>query len=273
MARRPEGYSCLVTKKSLLALARILLSAGREIRVLGFTKFVALRVIPSGTKLEVTITGIPITIRKGSPDLEVALTSLNGEFSSIKYLLPASFKGVIVDGGGYIGTAAIALTRLFPEAQVISIEPSLSNLEILVANTEKFSKITALHGALVGRPRPSIELHDPGEREWGFTTSADHSGLNSSSKIDVVPALTINDLGVDPHLIELLKLDIEGGEREILDNPIDDVKNIQVVMCELHEHYVDGCEQAFFSFSENRIAFKDSGEKFISVLPAVKQSP
>ena len=63
-----------------------------------------------------------VFVRRGSPDLRVALTSLSGEFRCLENLLPKNFDGLIVDAGAYIGTASIALHKLYPKASIFAIK-------------------------------------------------------------------------------------------------------------------------------------------------------
>lgn len=248
-----------------MGVASRLLRADKTAKTIGVRQLLKHRLTRGHRPIQVFIASRQITVRKNTPDLTVALTSLCGEYDSSKYLLPANFKGVIVDAGGYIGTAAVAFSKMFPLAQIITVEPSLSNLQVLRQNVEGIPNIRIVHGALVGTSRPSVILHDPGLGEWAFTTVDQHQLANHSNALSEVPAFTISELGVAPSEIGLLKLDIEGGEHEIFSHGGYEVDSIDVVIVELHERFVSGSEAAFFEFSKNRIIFKDSGEKFISV--------
>lgn len=252
-------------KDVILRLAGHLLKLGRILRVIGPIQLLRYWVSPKGKLSKILIKGDLIVIRKGTPDLDVAVTSLSKEFDSSRYLLPSDFGGVIVDAGGYIGTAAIAFSKIFPQSTVISIEPSISNIEILRQNVKKHPQIQVVHGALVGLKREVAILYDPGFREWGFTTALEHETALDTNRMYQVPAFRISDLGADIAEIGLLKLDIEGGELEILTHDRESLSEINVLIIELHDRFLPGCEKAFFDFSENRIIFKDSGEKFLSV--------
>ena len=62
-----------------------------------------------------------------------------------------------------------------------------------------------------------------------------------------------------------MKLDIEGGEYDLLKNDLASLEKIPVIYAELHDRFIDGCSELFFSFSKNRNLFKDGGEKYISI--------
>lgn len=114
--------------------------------------------------------GREITIRKGTPDLEVALSSFGNEFDPVQQYLPGRFDGVIVDAGGYIGTAAIRFSEMFPLAKIVTLEPEEQNFRLLERNTRDYPSIYPLNCALVGVERDWVTIFDSNCGEWGFTT-------------------------------------------------------------------------------------------------------
>ena len=66
-----------------------------------------------GDLVRVSIKRTAIEVRKGTLDMEVAMSCLTGEFEPVQHLLPRDYNGIILDAGGYIGTAALALSRIF----------------------------------------------------------------------------------------------------------------------------------------------------------------
>jgi len=79
-----------------------------------------------------------------------------------------------------------------------------------------------------------------------------------------VECVTLKNVAQDKH-IDVLKLDIEGGEYDLLTNSLSDLKTIDIVIAELHERIAPNTEKKFFQFSKDRIIFKDNSEKYISV--------
>lgn len=206
-----------------------------------------------------------IWVRKGTPDLLVAVSCLSGEFHMLNYLFPKDYSGIIVDAGGYIGTAAIAFSEMYPKATVLTIEPSTTNFSILEKNIAPYPNIKAIHGALTASDEKKIHLNERPTGEWGFTVVKNAMDSVETSKVEEVPAYRLSSLGVAMNDIGILKLDIEGGEHAILTNDQMDLSIIPAILIELHDRIVDGCSEAFFSFSENRIVLKDKGEKFLSI--------
>jgi hypothetical protein len=118
--------------------------------------------------ITIKLSGIPITVRTTTPDLEVAINCLNGEFDRLCAAIPALRHRLIIDAGGYIGTAAIAFARRYPNATIVTLELNTANYYILVKNTAAWPNIVTMNTALAPEPCVSI-LYNRGTGEWGFT--------------------------------------------------------------------------------------------------------
>ena len=219
----------------------------------------------SGELIEVRIGRHNVLIRKDTPDVVVAISCLSGEFEVVKFLLPSDYGGVIVDAGGYIGTASLALSDLFPSARIICIEPSLDNLAVLKQNIAGHDNIEAVFGALVASEQETIALKNRGTGEWGFTAVQRPVDNPDAATLHEVPALRLSDLVEDTGEIGLLKLDIEGGELELFKEDRKNLGKIPNIFAELHNRIARGCRAAFFEFSRNRIVVKADGEKYLSI--------
>ena len=235
----------------------------RLIHVLGVASYLQYRLTPKGKLVTLDIKGNTVSVRKGTPDLSVAVSCLNGEFDILRYLLPEHYDGTIVDAGGYIGTATIALNDIFPSAKIVVIEPSNKNLEVLRQNVAHLPNVKVIHGALVGTTEKTIQLNNRGTGEWGFTVVSKPTDNPNASFLQETPAFRLSDLVKEDEKIGLLKLDIEGGELSLLENDMESLRNIDSVFAELHDKITPGCVDKFFEFSKDRILIKDKGEKFI----------
>lgn len=218
-----------------------------------------------GSICELLVVGVKVNVRRRTPDLLVAIESLGGEFDFSRQLLNRDYDGVIVDAGGYIGTAAIAFSKLFPRAKIVSIEPSKDNLEVLEKNVRNWGNISFMHAALVGEAISKVSLFDPGQSNWGMTVENTHAGITPSSRLYEVAGITLEQIGHPVSEVGLLKLDIEGGELDIFTKSNQLLVSIPVVVAELHDRFVPGCEQGFIQFSKERFLYKGAGEKFWSV--------
>lgn len=237
----------------------------RALKIIGFKQLFGQLFLPKGRVNNISLNEHSIFIRSSSTDLEVALSSLLGEFDILKYLLPKDFNGVIVDAGGYIGTASIALSTLYPNAKIICIEPSEDNYQILKKNVAKFEKIITLNAALVSSNSNSAKLKDRGTGEWGYTVVNKPNDNQEASLLHEVNAVNLSHIREKYGDIGMLKIDIEGGEYDLLTNDLDSLKKIPYIFAELHERIIAGCEKKFFDFSLDRHVVKGDGEKYLSI--------
>lgn len=213
------------------------------------------------------IHGISVHVRTGTPDLKVAHSCLGGEFAAISTAFPRNTKGLIVDAGGYIGTAAIALAQMYPDATILSIEPSGKNFEILRKNIAGYKNIHPLNAALTTEGSPScVSLMDRGTGQWGFTIVGTHIGKSADCFIEKTKTITINQIleQAGQNEIMIFKMDIEGAELALLEKP-DWLDKTGILMIELHERIVSGCLKAFDTANRCRYVYREKGEKFISV--------
>jgi|688.fasta_scaffold90952_2 FkbM family methyltransferase len=213
--------------------------------------------------VKVKVFGRPLTVRAKTPDLRTAISNLGGEFSLLTNYLSPECDGVIVDAGGYIGTAAIRFSEMFPMATIVTLEPEESNLRICKLNTKDYPSIRVVNCALVGIEKDWVTIHDSNCGEWGFTTlETSPKGLAFKS-VGQSKAQTIQQLNL-PN-IALVKMDIEGAEKEIFESNSPDLGKVPIIVAELHDRLVPGCSDAFENFSKNRTTFFDGTEKWYSV--------
>jgi len=213
----------------------------------------------------VHIEGEEIFVRPGTPDLDVARWTLGGEFHSLSLAYPKDQEGLILDAGGYIGTAAIALSKLYPKATVATVEPSSDNFAVLSRNIAAHPRIHAHQAALVTPDSLRVRtLRNRGSGEWGFNIIENFTDT-SASVIEEVATVTLDELleTYGAKRILILKMDIEGAEYPLLCQP-GWLNGTNILVIELHERLVAGCAAAFAHANRDRFIYSD-GEKFVSV--------
>jgi FkbM family methyltransferase len=237
--------------------------------VSGTANFIGSTAVRSRKPIQITVRSIPIFVRPCTPDLAVASISFAGEFDAAIAAARPLRHGFIIDAGGYIGTAAIMLARAFPEATIISLEPSRDNFAMLAMNVRDYPNVVALNLAL-GSTAGSTQLVDRGTGEVGFSIVQAPADSVAPSRLHEVAVTTVPDLmtrfgasGVD-----FLKLDIEGAEHDLLTGQPSWLDATRVVFAELHERIVPGCEAVFAAATANRKnSTDDHGEKIRSIRP------
>ncbi|MGZ5017283.1 MAG: FkbM family methyltransferase [Methylobacter sp.] len=154
----------------------------------------------------------------------------------------------IVDAGANIGLASIYFANKYPDAKIIAIEPEYSNFELLKDNVAPYSNIIPIQAALWDK-NEEINLIDPGHGKWGFMTEMRNSSENLSGvTCHAVMAMTLDKVMKDYNLekIDILKIDIEGAEREVFSNNPSWIEKVDSIIIELHESMKTGCNRSFY---------------------------
>jgi FkbM family methyltransferase len=153
---------------------------------------------------------------------------------------------VIVDAGANIGMATLYFASTFPEAKIIAIEPEPSNFALLQMNCESLENVSLIQGAL-WPTTGTLAIEDESVEKWGIKVT-DASRLPDSASS--VRAVTIPEILERFALteIDLLKLDIEGSERDLfLEHSQEWLGRVGMIAIELHDRYRPGCAQALYS--------------------------
>lgn len=154
----------------------------------------------------------------------------------------------IVDAGANIGLASIYFANRFPSARIIAIEPEQGNYELLRTNLAPYPQATPLQAALWHRDE-EIRLVDPGLGNWGFMTEGNEDGQPGSHQTrHTVQAVTVDwilkTFALDR--IDILKVDIEGAEKEVFADTTTWIDKVDAIIIELHERYKKGCNRSFY---------------------------
>lgn len=225
------------------------------------------RIFLADRVVRIRMHGASLDVRTRSPDVYVAWETLGREFLALGKCHPKDTTGVIIDLGGYIGTAAIAFSRMFPCARIITVEPSPENFELLSRNIKGRPNITAINAAITppGRKEP-ILLTGGDTGPWGFSTS--RFATRRPSRLDrTVEALPIDELlgGIGADRALLVKIDIEGSELDLLEHADAWIGRCPLVLVELHDRHVAGCTEAFEKAFADRFVFRLGDEKFAAL--------
>lgn len=159
----------------------------------------------------------------------------------------------IVDAGANIGLTSIYLSNKYPEATIIAIEPESSNFALLQENIAAYPNITAVQAALWHK-NEKINLVDPGLGEWGFMTEDTDADAAEKIKADTrheVDAMTVDKIMQTFNLdhIDILKVDIEGAEKEVFADTSAWLDKVDSIITELHERMKTGSNRSFYNGS------------------------
>lgn len=251
---------------TLIKLGKRLASHLWTMRRIGIKAFFQYHTKQSNEQVIISVAGQTVMVRARSSDLTVTLECLLKEYEFLDDLLPRDFSGLVVDAGGYIGTASIAFASKFPKATVVTIEPSSSNYTLLEKNVAHFKNIHPRKAALGPKAGGRVSLRDRRTGSWGFTIVDDAADRRDAEILEEVPVTSLDQVEQEFNCpIAFLKLDIEGAEKQIFEGNELMLRAIPLVFVELHDRIVAGCTDAFRNLSRDRWILRLSGEKFLSI--------
>jgi FkbM family methyltransferase len=138
----------------------------------------------------------------------------------------AGIRPLIIDGGANVGYSALYFSGLFPDALVLAIEPDRTSFEILERHVRTCQGIRPIHAALWWHDR-GLALQTSGYGSWG-NRAAEGSGT-PSQRLDDLIASVPNGRAL------VVKLDIEGAEREVVESCPEIFAEAKCIMVEPHD--------------------------------------
>ena len=214
--------------------------------------------------------GLTVTLPKGVQTpfayRKADETIVHSIFDAEEYKLPIeNFQPkLILDCGGNIGCAAVYFANQYPDAQIYSVEPEKNNFKLLKFNTSLYDNIHPIKSAL-WNSETFIRVEDRGFGVAGymtFETTADDSAAFKTTTV----AKLLADSGFDE--IDLLKIDIEGAEKEVFSAPdVDEwLSKVKVLTIELHDRMKRDCSYEFFkAVSKYKWFFGLNGENLVFI--------
>lgn len=188
----------------------------------------------------------PIYLRLRTTDIslfEEIIVNPEYEFESSRE--PA----VVVDAGANIGLTSVYFANRYPQAKIISIEPETSNYSMLTKNTAAYPNIVPVQAAL-WKADTFVSLSDPGSGNWGFQTGESKGSVTSGS---TVRGLTVDTLMREQSVdyIDVLKIDIEGSEKEVFESCAPWIDCVGILIVELHDRWKSGCSRNVYSATKD----------------------
>ena len=140
---------------------------------------------------------------------------------------------VIVDGGANVGYSARYFAMEYPEARVIAVEPDPNSFSVLVETSKGCPRITPVHGALWSAD---------GEARLSTREGWSWAGIVNDEAGAAVPAFRIEALlaRCPKARLLILKLDVEGAEKEICAASTDILRGVPCIVLEPHDWLFPG---------------------------------
>lgn len=175
--------------------------------------------------------GNHVMLRTGTSDLNV----YDEVFRTGEYAVDIPEPKFVIDAGAHIGLASVYFARRWPKAKIVAIELERSNYALMMTNISPYPNIIGLYAGLWSH-QTLLEVANPGAANWSFR--ATEGGTVRSVTIPEIMGMA----GVER--VDLLKLDIEGGEKEVLEHSEHWIDKVGCLVIETHDRYVPGCTQA-----------------------------
>lgn len=157
----------------------------------------------------------------------------------------------IVDAGANIGLASVIFANRWPDATIIAIEPEASNFDLLKKNVAPYGNVHPVNAALWNQTG-EIDVIDTGLGNWAFMTQAqDPSEIKNGHPGGTIRAMTVDNVLDEYRLdrVDILKIDIEGAEKEVFADTSSWIERVDAIIVELHERMKPGCLRSFYNGS------------------------
>lgn len=188
---------------------------------------------PTEVELRFRIEGATFPFRMRKSDLFTVAEILHERQYELTTPLPDA--PVIIDGGANVGVAALWFLARHPGATLHAFEPEPGNFRLLQANIGGLPGVK-VHQAAIGASEDPVTLH-----------LAQHSAVHSTMDTSVGErSIEVPSVRLDRYLasqgierVHLLKLDVEGAEALVVEGLGDRLADVDVVVGEMHEDFVD----------------------------------
>ncbi len=185
-----------------------------------------------------------------------------------EYALDVPAPKVVLDLGANFGAASIYFAQAWPEARIISVEPSPPMFRRLVETTAPYKNITCLNYA-VGAKNGTAD----------FVVSADHiaSSLyrpDPNGKTVKVETRTLSSLMSEAKVghVDVLKFDVEGAEEDVFRDP-SVLFQIDALVGEVHKDLLRMSPADFLALFADYEVAKRSESANLLVMTAARRRP
>lgn len=199
-------------------------------------------------------------LRSGTSDFKLFRNIfINGEYDIDLPFTPKT----IIDGGGNIGMAALIFANRYPNAKIVTVEPEDSNFNILEKNVSAYKNITPLKAG-IWHNSSYLNIRNPSSGKWAFIIEESQVPDEHSIK-----GFSIDDIIKESgwQNADLVKLDIEGSEKEVFEhNPDSWLNSAKGLIIELHDWIKPHCSDAVYNAVHHyNFRESESGENIVFV--------
>jgi FkbM family methyltransferase len=152
-------------------------------------------------------------------------------------------KGIIIDIGAFDGMTAVHFAKEFPGCSINAFEPNANAFNIAIKNCNNYKNISLNNIAISDKT---------GEAEFSITENQVSSSLNkvnneaadNSQKGELsvarkvkVKTQSLDELKVVEEIL-ILKIDVQGHEKEVISGGINTLNNVHFILIEMNNHNI-----------------------------------
>lgn len=203
-------------------------------------------------------TNLQVLLRNNPYDTQVFTQIFMRDELNVHFEKPPE---IIIDGGANIGLATLYLVTKYPNATIIAVEPEQSNFDLLIKNTKGYSNIFCLNKGIWDKSC-RLQIIDNGDGNASFITK---ELIENEPAENVINAITITDIMKEFKIqkLDLLKLDIEGSEKDVFEKGYEDwLSKTQNLIIEIHPHLHPDCEKTVMAALEKDFIKRPAGEYY-----------
>lgn len=140
---------------------------------------------------------------------------------------------VVVDLGANIGLTSLWLARRYGSSTVIAVEPSPENARLARLNLEQNNVQAEVVEAAIG-PRDGQAFF-----AGGGDSNLGHVGGDQGTPVSMLSMQTLLQRLPDGAEVDLVKMDIEGGEGPLVAENVGWLRRVKAIIAELHPDLID----------------------------------
>jgi FkbM family methyltransferase len=141
---------------------------------------------------------------------------------------------VIIDAGANIGAASIWFSNVFPAARILAVEPDPTSAALCRLNCEPYRNVLVCEAA-IGSVAGKVSLVRPNTMSWAV-----QSVRNESAEIRVLSVDDLLKIAGGASKLFIMKIDIEGFERDLFASQTSWLAEPTVVIVETHDRFFPG---------------------------------
>jgi FkbM family methyltransferase len=218
------------------------------IGLLGLQNYRQLFFSPEDEVASIRIQDREFHFRPGTPDRDAIIQNL----ARLEWLqTPLKTAQYIIDGGAYIGDSTFAFLLKYPKAKIICIEPNAQTHPILRRNLQAIAGDTTLICGGLACESKTVTF---GGEFLCASIQTDDSDIGER-----IECFSINDLIKQTGMpyLDIVKLDIEGAEKEVLTENNSWLNKTQRVLVEFHgDEIEEACTKELLKFGFSHFRFR-----------------